>query len=39
MSGFAINDFDHLDEAKQPGLEHRREVSGWGFVKTSSNTG
>ena len=31
--GFKINDFEHLEEAKQPGLEHRREASGWGFVR------
>jgi hypothetical protein len=31
--GFSINDFDHLEESKQPGLEQRREASGWGLVR------
>ena len=31
--GFRVNDFEHLDEAKQEGLDQRRERSGWGLVR------
>jgi hypothetical protein len=31
--GFKVNDFDHLEDAKQPGLEYRRESNGWGLVR------
>lgn len=31
--GFSVNNFDHLEAAKEPGLEHRREASGWGIVR------
>ena len=31
--GFKVNDFSHLEEAKRPGLEQKREANGWGFTR------
>ncbi len=31
--GFSVNNFNHLEAAKEPGLEARREAGGWGIVR------
>jgi len=31
--GFEVNNFEHFEDAQQPGLDRKREANGWGFVQ------